>query len=163
MKKDGSLPFGQWPFLQDGDVKLGQSLAITHYIAKKGNLLGDGADFGKSEMLLQEYDDIFNMLGKNQYAPDKAKSWGEFFGEEGPVAKQFVYIDKLLRADGKQFTNASKPLLGDLAMAVILDLLLNLEPSCLSKYPRLEAFTKAQLATPAFATVKDLPMYYSRS
>ena len=49
------LPFGQLPYLVDGDVKVAQSLAILRYLARKGGLQGDDdKGFAFSEMLIQE-------------------------------------------------------------------------------------------------------------
>jgi hypothetical protein len=49
------LPFGQLPYLVDGEVKVAQSLAILRYLARKGGLQGDDdKGFAFSEMLIQE-------------------------------------------------------------------------------------------------------------
>lgn len=49
------LPFGQLPYLVDGDVKLAQSCAILRYLARKGGLQGDNDKaFAFSEMLIEE-------------------------------------------------------------------------------------------------------------
>ena len=39
-----TCPFGQLPILQDGDLLLGQCLAIANYLARKGKLLGERGD-----------------------------------------------------------------------------------------------------------------------
>eukprot|EP01062_Namystynia_karyoxenos_P013120 TRINITY_DN14731_c0_g1_i1.p1 TRINITY_DN14731_c0_g1~~TRINITY_DN14731_c0_g1_i1.p1 ORF type:complete len:763 (+),score=230.84 TRINITY_DN14731_c0_g1_i1:102-2291(+) len=38
MKTTGALPFGSFPFLEDGDVKLSQSIAMARYAAIKGGI-----------------------------------------------------------------------------------------------------------------------------
>ena len=64
------LPFGQLPYLVDGDVKVAQSLAILRYLARKGGLQGDDdKGFAFSEMLIQEMEDCFTMLAKANYDP----------------------------------------------------------------------------------------------
>jgi len=67
-----SLPFGQLPYLVDGDVKVAQSLAIVRYLARKGGLQGDDdKGFAFSEMLIQEMEDIFTLMAKANYEKDK--------------------------------------------------------------------------------------------
>ena len=76
------LPFGQLPYLVDGDVSLAQSGALIRYVARKGGLSGEtDADFAKSEMLIEEMQDIFTALVKAQYASDKAQAYVECFSE----------------------------------------------------------------------------------
>jgi len=54
-------PFGQLPIVQDGELVLAQSLAIANYLGRKAKLLGEtDEDFGLSQSLLQEMEDIMN-------------------------------------------------------------------------------------------------------
>jgi glutathione S-transferase len=70
-----SLPFGQLPYLVDGDVKVAQSLAIVRYLARKGGLQGDDdKGFAFSEMLIQEMEDIFTLMAKANYEKDKVRA-----------------------------------------------------------------------------------------
>ena len=69
-----SLPFGQLPYLVDGDVKVAQSLAIVRYLARKGGLQGDDdKGFAFSEMLIQEMEDIFTLLARANYENNKVR------------------------------------------------------------------------------------------
>ena len=86
LKKSGVLPFGQLPYLEDGDVKLAQSNAIVRYLAKKGGISGStDAAFAMSEMLIEESADLFTMTAKNHYAADKASAWSAYFAAGGPM------------------------------------------------------------------------------
>ena len=68
------LPFGQLPYLVDGDVKVAQSLAILRYLARKGGLQGDDdKGFAFSEMLIQEMEDCFTLMAKAHYDGDKGE------------------------------------------------------------------------------------------
>ena len=68
------LPFGQLPYLVDGDVKVAQSLAILRYLARKGGLQGDDDKaFAFSEMLIQEMEDCFTLMAKANYDSDKGE------------------------------------------------------------------------------------------
>lgn len=74
------LPFGQVPYLVDGDIKIAQSNAIFRYIAKKGNMQGDtDKDFAFSEMLTEEATDLFNMLAAANKSADKAAAFDALF------------------------------------------------------------------------------------
>ena len=86
LKASGALPFGQLPYLEDGDVKIAQSNAILRYLAKKGGLSGNTeAAFATSEMLIEEANDLFNMMVKAHYAADKATAWADTFAPSGPL------------------------------------------------------------------------------
>lgn len=75
-----TLPFGQLPYLVDGDVKLAQSNAIFRYLAKKGNQQGDTpAAYADSEMMTEEANDILNLLTKAYYGPNRAQDLDNLF------------------------------------------------------------------------------------
>jgi hypothetical protein len=57
------LPFGQLPCIKQGGNVVVQSGAVIRYIARKTGLQGDtDADFGKSEYLIEEMQDITTLL-----------------------------------------------------------------------------------------------------
>eukprot|EP01121_Diplochlamys_sp_Union-15-3_P008356 TRINITY_DN2218_c0_g1_i1.p1 TRINITY_DN2218_c0_g1~~TRINITY_DN2218_c0_g1_i1.p1 ORF type:complete len:207 (-),score=57.54 TRINITY_DN2218_c0_g1_i1:47-637(-) len=129
-------PFGQLPVLVDGDVKVAQSMAIARYIAKKANLSGESlADFGMSEQLLEESDDIYGLLVKANSSHNKAEEWKKTFETELP--KHWGFLEKLL-GDKMQF--CSKVLAGDLAIFSIINIVLDLDPHSVDKFPHLKAF-----------------------
>lgn len=80
-----TLPFGQLPYLVDGDVKIAQSNAILRYVARKADLAGNISDahYGLSEMLIEEANDLNNLLVKANYAGDKVAAYNELFAEGG--------------------------------------------------------------------------------
>jgi len=154
-----TLPFGQLPYLVDGDVKLAQSGAIIRYLARKAHLQGDSeADFAKSEMLIEEMQDIFTVVAKAQYSPDKVDAYKTLFAEDGAIHKHLDFLEKLLTGDNFN----SKALAGDYAIAAILDILVHLEAHVLDNFAKLHAFYQRHINGPAFAGVKDLPMYFKR-
>ena len=80
------LPFGQVPYLVDGDVKIAQSNAIFRYIAKKGNMQGDNdAAYAASEQLTEEATDLYNLLAKAYYSADRTASLNELFSAESAL------------------------------------------------------------------------------
>lgn len=90
-----------------------------------------------SEMLIEEANDIFAILSKNQYAPKetRAASWEKAIKEDFP--HHFANLEKLL--NGPQF--CSKVLAGDLAIyAVILTIRASIDPKAASQFPKLNAF-----------------------
>jgi glutathione S-transferase/ketosteroid isomerase-like protein len=128
-------PFGQVPYFEDGDVHLGQSMAIYRYLARKLKLEGDSlADFGLSEMLIEESSDIYNLMAKAQYSEAKIAAFEKFFSEQLP--SHLSNLEKLFK--GPQF--CPRVLSGDLAIFTILDIIVNLEPKALDTHGKLKAF-----------------------
>jgi glutathione S-transferase len=63
-------PFGQLPYLEFGDLRIGQSGAIARFAARQAGLQGDNdADFAVSEQLIEEFQDLFNIVAKAHYDP----------------------------------------------------------------------------------------------
>jgi len=130
-------PFGQLPYLVDGDVKIAQSLAIARYLAKKGGI--DGSDnlatFAMSEQLIEEQNDIYNALAEAQYSKDdKTVAWNKALNETVP--KHFGLLEKLLT--GTTFTG--KITAGDIAIFSIINIVLDVDPHALDKFAKLKAF-----------------------
>jgi len=154
-------PFGQLPFLVDGDLHIGQSLAIARYIARKGHLQGDNdADFAISEMLIEESNDIFGALLKaNSAQADKEAAWTKVLGTE--VQAHLTNLDKLLKGD--HF--GSKLTAGDVAIFSIFNIILDLDPHLFDHFPRLKAFYDRVAAIPAVDRYLKLniPPYLKRA
>jgi len=134
-------PFGQLPFLEDGSVRMGQSMAIARYAARKAGLQGDNdADVAMSEQLIEEQNDVYNLLAKAQYsAGDKEHKDAAFKNViENDVPKHLASLEKLLHGHNHHF--GSKVLAGDLAIFAILDILHDLDAAVLDKTPKLKAF-----------------------
>lgn len=160
------LPFGQLPFMEDGEIKIAQSNAILRYCARKAGLAGDSdSEFALSEMLIEEHADIYTMIAKAQYAEDKAKAYTELFAPEGGMAKHLRYLENLLPGGDSPFFKAGeKRLAGGIAIGAILDIVVTLEPTMLDATPKVKAFFEAMMATPAFGNgLRDVPMYFSRA
>ncbi len=80
------LPFGQLPYLVDGDIKLGQSNAILRYLARKGGIEGDSdADYALSEMLIEACVDIKALLRTAYRSGDKEASYDALFTPDSPL------------------------------------------------------------------------------
>jgi len=141
------LPFGQLPYLEDGDVKIAQSLAIAHYIARKGHLLGDtDADFAHSEQLVSLFDELFGHLSKAQFGQPRSKAMHEAL--DGPVAASLHNVEKLIHGQ----TITGKVLLGDLAIFSLLYIIVtDLKQDYLEKFPKLKAFYHHLHADPDLA------------
>lgn len=109
----GESPFGQLPFLKDGDHTVGQSMAIVRYLGKKYGLQGEGAAFALSEMLTEEFNDIFAAMAKTKGSIETAV---KFFEEVLP--KHLTLLEKLCPAEG--YFGGEKGLQGDVAIAAAL-------------------------------------------
>eukprot|EP00048_Salpingoeca_helianthica_P014648 m.222784 g.222784 ORF g.222784 m.222784 type:complete len:197 (-) comp16101_c0_seq1:112-702(-) len=151
-------PFGQLPYLEDGDVKIAQSMAIARYLARKYKLDGETlTEFAASEQLVEESTDLYTLTAKANYAPDKAAAYAKLFAEDVP--RHLAFLEKLLH--GTTFTG--KVLLGDLAVFAILNTLVDLEPTALDKTPKVKAFYDHVLAIPSInAAVSAVPAYFKR-
>ena len=156
-----TLPFGQIPYLEHGDVKLAQSGAIIRYLAKLGSIDGRNSDqqFAMSEMLIEEMQDLFTMVHKAYNSPDRVSAFNELFAKDSKLASQLLCLEKLVQ--GVSF--CVPPQAGDYCIAAALDIIVHLEPTALSSYPKLSAFYKTMLESAAFATVKDYPMFFNRN
>jgi hypothetical protein len=135
-------------------------MAVLHYVARKGNLLGDSdQDFATSEILIAEFSDLFDMMAKANYAPDKEAAYTALFAVDGPMRAQFAHLERLV-LDNNSFT--SRHLAGDYAIACGINLAVTLDSSVLDSFPKLRAFYEQIIATPAFDGVKDYQAYFQR-
>jgi hypothetical protein len=68
---------GQLPYLVDGSTKIGESMAIVRYFARKFGCYNgkSDADFGASEQMIQWSDAMHDTLSTAQYAPNRTGEW----------------------------------------------------------------------------------------
>lgn len=154
---------GQLPFLIDGDLKLGQSQAISRHLARKFGFGEDAsaADKALSDMSFAEADDIFNALAKAHYAPDgRGKAFDAVFGEGGFFPQHAAALESLISASGF-FGSVAMP--GDVALASALDLAVGLQDDCLDATPKLKALHAAvSSAGDVAALTEGLFPYFKR-
>eukprot|EP00349_Pseudokeronopsis_sp_Brazil_P001448 CAMPEP_0202961636 /NCGR_PEP_ID=MMETSP1396-20130829/5711_1 /ASSEMBLY_ACC=CAM_ASM_000872 /TAXON_ID= /ORGANISM="Pseudokeronopsis sp., Strain Brazil" /LENGTH=197 /DNA_ID=CAMNT_0049681617 /DNA_START=93 /DNA_END=686 /DNA_ORIENTATION=- len=158
-----TLPFGQLPYLEDGDVKIAQSNAILRYVAKKAGLDAseDPKWFGMSEMLIEEASDMYSLLAKANNSEDKTVAFNELLSADGKMAQHFGYLEQLLPGD-QPFFRPDKRAAGGFAVAAVLDMVVHLEPTLLENFPKLKVFYAAMIGSSAFDGIRDLPMYFRR-
>lgn len=162
--KATSLPFGQLPFIEHGDVKIAQSGATLRYAGSlAGTSGGSGKPFAVSEMLISEAEDLFNMIGKANYSADKATAFNELFAPNGPFATQCAYLEKLIPDGETFFLPGPVRSTGGYAIAASLDVAIGVEPTILDSTPKLKMFVQTMLASSAFDGIRDLPYYFSRA
>jgi glutathione S-transferase len=152
-----ALPFGQLPYLTQGDFKLAQSGAILRYV---GSLAGSNGSTDReiafSDMLIDETSDIFNVLGKAQFSADKAAEYAEAFAIAVP--KQLAYLERL----APQFSTGAKKLTGEYALVAAFDIITLLEPAALDNFPLLKSFFTEVFASSAFDGIRDLATFLRR-
>jgi len=134
-------PFGQLPFLETADgMKLAQSLAMSRYLARKGKLAGDtDEEIAFNDMLLEEQRDLFELLVRARFPHDndKAKAHNKLL-EQLPA--HLGHLERLL-PDGQTQFNAKRVLVGDIAIYVILNQVLGIDPTALDhNTPKLKKF-----------------------
>lgn len=155
-------PFGQLPILRDGDLMVGQTVAICQYIGRKCNMLGNNSDhdFAMCSMLLAETEDIYGATQKlcpTVYVQVDAKggiegytTWAE---EQAPA--HLDKLEKLLKEkDTLCFTETGKTV-GELYFFAMMHQILLVLPTILDTRPSLKAFYEATLARPAVKKVLD--------
>jgi len=148
--------FGALPMLEDGAVTLNQSIAITNYVGRKAGIQGEtDSEFGISQMLISECNDIFEILNKAQYAEDKKAAWKEVWEEK--LAWEFHCLTNII---GDKETFTGKYLTGDLSIWATLDIIVSVKADALEKFPKLDAFYKRVLAAPGLSEVTKMWSYY---
>ena len=161
-----TLPFGQVPAIEHGDVKMAQGWGCFRYAAKQAGLLGDNdAEYALSEMLTEEAVDLYNIMNKANYADDKVASYAKCIEDMKP---QLAYLEKLLPGGDSVFFKAGdKRLAGGIAIACSLDIACLVMPEIAewmpANTPKLDAFLAAMRATPALATYSDMQPYFKRA
>lgn len=101
-------------------------------------------------------------MAKANYAADKAAAYTETLAKDGPLIKQFAYLENLHPGDGPYFNNqTTKRVAGAYAIASMLDIAINLEPTILDTFPKLKLFYTTMIASSAFDGIRDFNMYLS--
>ncbi len=154
-------PFGQIPVLTGpNDLKIGQSLAIGRFLARKGNLLGEtDAEYAASEQAIAEFDDLWTLIAKAMYGADRTKGMDELFATG--LKPHLDALSKLLKGD----TFTGKVLAGDLALFTAFDILISLEANVLDAHPVLKAFYAKVAAIDKVKAVTgraDIAVYFKR-
>jgi glutathione S-transferase len=140
-------PFGQLPYLVDGDVKIGQSQAIARYLGRKYGLEGENdAEFAQSEQLLEEGSDLITVLAKAAFGGNKDEAFAEVFATTLPA--HLTNLEKLLNGR-ERFTNSTTT--GEIAIFSALNFYADIEKDVLAKYPNLQAFYNRIAANPGVA------------
>ena len=153
--------FGQLPFLESTDgLKVSQSAAIVRLLARRGGLEPKTeGDFCTSEMLLEEYADLLNLLSKTMYGGPLAERPARFaalLGAGGGARKHLEHFEVLCK-EGGAFTSSVTS--GECAVACALHTLLGLKGDLAAGLPKLEAFWVARGARTAAALVGLTPYY----
>lgn len=97
------LPFGQFPYLTHGNVRIAQSGAIMRYVAMKAGLDGreDDVDFARSQMLLEEHQDLYTLYTNAMHSPEgRVAGFQALFAAGSPLHQQLRYLERIL--DGKE-------------------------------------------------------------
>mgnify|MGYP003640394124 CR=1 FL=1 len=159
-----NAPFGQLPYLKDGDLKIAQSMAIVRYLGRKGGIQGDDiATYGVGESLIEEAADLINAVGKAKYSDDPLKAYNEFFES---LSTHAANLAKLLKGP---FFSGEKALQGDAALYSAfylisrlngekLSAVLNAEPKLKEWYA---AFGKIESIAKAEAALNEKKAYFT--
>jgi glutathione S-transferase len=156
LKGTGACPFGQMPLLKTpSGVNFAQATAVCNYVGKCGGLEGaNNLEYGLSQMLLAEGEDLYNMMQKHQdtlFAKDKesaeenAKFWAE------GVTGQFGFLENILK--GKDTFTTSGTTVGELYLFAMLHLMKMCKPAMLEGFPALASFFAKLAAHPKVKAV----------
>lgn len=159
--------FGQLPHLQSSDgLEVSQSAAICRVLARRGGLVpASEPEFAVSEMLMEEYGDLLNALGKAMYGGPLAERPARFaalLAPGGGARAHLAHFESLLAPGAASFTTAVS--VGECAVACALHVLLGLEPSILAEgLPGLARFWAARGPRTAAALAGLAPYYHPAS
>ena len=166
LKADGTLPFGQLPYIEDGDAKMAQGWGCVRYAARKAGLQGDNdAEFALSEMLIEEAHDLYDLMAKAMYAEgDKAAAWADCVEK---LKAQYAYLEKLLPGDSPYFKAGDKRLAGGICVACLIDLNVlclgaDLSDWMPSNVPKLTAFFNAMKELPCLKNFESMNPYFKK-
>jgi len=152
LTENGTLPFGQLPRLQNGDLAIVQSNAISRYLARKLNLYGNSiAEHSLVDTWLDYTEDVRVRLFKTIYV-DKASeaSKAEYlpFGEKNAALMEA----QLLRVnEGKGYLAGPSVTVADFSLWELVDVQKGLFPELLPKFPALAAWHARVTARPNIA------------
>jgi len=142
--------FGQLPYMEEGSMRLCQSMAIARLMSRRAHLQGDSEeDFALSEQLIEEQSDIYAVLLKAQYSPTKQIAFKKALEEDIP--RHFTCLERLLTqspSNGQFF--GTKLTAGDLAIFSIVNIVLDVDTHALDKFGKLRAFYSKIEAFPQF-------------
>ena len=135
-------PFGQLPYIVDGEHVYGQSGAIYRIIARKGGLEGgNDHDFAQNQQIIEEYQDIWQTLAKPLYITDdaaRAKAWEEL--ETTTLPKHLGFLERLIGANG-HFSSGDRLLVGDIliiCLAAVISEIAGFQ-KVLAQFPKIKA------------------------
>ena len=107
-----NAPFGQLPYIKDGETTIAQSNALIRYLSRKGGIQGDSlATYGLAESVVEEAADLFNAIGKAKHSENPVAGYTTFFEETLPL--HLSYLSKLLSGP---FFGGKVALYGDAAL-----------------------------------------------
>eukprot|EP00746_Dinoflagellata_sp_MGD_P013959 gnl/MRDRNA2_/MRDRNA2_130374_c0_seq1.p1 gnl/MRDRNA2_/MRDRNA2_130374_c0~~gnl/MRDRNA2_/MRDRNA2_130374_c0_seq1.p1 ORF type:complete len:248 (-),score=53.35 gnl/MRDRNA2_/MRDRNA2_130374_c0_seq1:58-801(-) len=158
LKASGKPPFGQLPILQDGELNVGQSIAIVNYIGKKAKTEGKtNEEYVMSQMLLSEGEDLYENLirfvptfGGYGYLGFEGTIDGDPMTKKGDLAghekfwgdwvpTQLMKLEKLLLAGTDKFTSSGRTV-GEIYLWAMLHQMKLCKPELFADVPKLGEF-----------------------
>ena len=133
-----NMPFNQLPVIYDeNDTIIAQSGTITRYCAKIAKLLPDMAlSCAKTEMIMDQTNDIYNLMVKCKYAGDdtaQENAWKEF--KEKQLHEKLIPLNNLLT---NKFYGGQIPDAADICVFSIINLIVRSGiKDCLMQYKKL--------------------------
>ena len=146
-----SLPFGQLPTYEDGDLHIVQSHAIYRYLARKHNLYGTNErEHVRVDIVEEAFVDAQNTIGGFYWNPDFATKRDEFEASTLPdlLGKLQRLLEQNTASDywvGKQLT------LADFVAWHALDYVRPFSQRTLDRFARLSAFKRTFESRPRIA------------
>ena len=131
-----------------------------------GGLQGDtDAEFGLSEMLIEQSNDLLNLLIKAHYGGSRNADYDALFAAGGKWEQQCQFLEKLF-PEGEDYFNSKptghKRLSGGIAVAAVLDIALGVNPAALDATPKLKKFHNLVVGSSAFDGIRDLSAYFKK-
>eukprot|EP01133_Synstelium_polycarpum_P004101 gene4101-4787_t len=134
------FPYGVLPYYEDADIKTGQSVAISRYLANKYNIAGTTlVERIQADALV---DSVWDLIMPYYQGRGDAEKLNKFKTENIP--KFLVNWESLLAANGGKYFVGSSLTWADLAVFFAVEYLATIGfPEALPQYPGLSAFAKS--------------------
>jgi len=134
-----TLPFGQIPAYEDGDLKLVQTQAIARHLGRKYNFYGSTeAEHSHVDVVIEGFLDLIQALFKLIFGPDMDKNLAEF--GQSTLLTHLGNLEAYLKRNnnGDGFFVGSGLTIADLKAFFVLEVYINpLYPEVLAKFPKL--------------------------
>lgn len=153
-----TLPLGQLPIYEEGDLRIVQSHAIYRHLARKHNLYGSSeAERIQCDIIEEFCVDAINSVGTLFWNPQFASVRQEYEQTTVPLLLERMHYLATKNESDSGFLVGNRASFADFLSWHFLDYIRALSPATLEKFPRLVAFRNHIGSLPAIAAYLTSP------